>query len=295
MRKEFVITLFFLGICFYAVSQELKMYEKVKVGIGDKANRNFPVLVSLLDSVKYDTINVSMLNKDTISYQLKKSTVFIKDSVFSRIVAEKNGIYDMSLDAEVVPIDKYLKIFFYPFEAKPNSSNEDIELANKFLNDHEFVIELPYRNNLSFPYSRIHAGVMTIPLKVYVNGENDDLINNVNSDVNLGFYIGRFFGSKKFVKIPSEKEYRVYDLGFSVNTFLALNKQEVAEGNRIEGSDFEGSFPTLSFGLNVAYHYKSFSTFFALGWDKSLSRSGEYWNFDSKPWVGIGLGFGLIK
>lgn len=295
--KKFYVLMITLLLALTGEAQELKFKEKLIVSIASKARGKFPVIFS--NKSEYEKTDVRFnLRGDTISFGLKKITDWSEKKILDSHVANSNSITDFRLEAEVSPEEKYLKVDFFPFVKKDtlkSSENKKIDEANYFIENNEFAIELQEGTNLAIPYRRFHAGVLTIPVKIYFKSQSGELKNNVESEINVGFYGGFLFGKKHFLKIPSEKEYRMYERGWSFNGFISFNKQEFDEGNSIENSTFEGYFATISKGFNLAYHYKSFSSFIALGWDTPLSSFGDEWNYKNKPWVGIGLGFDLFK
>src|SRR5690554_1982143 len=139
-------------------------------------------------------------------------------------------------------------------------------------------------------------GVMTMPLKIYLDRRNKDFTGSmVTSDVNIGLYVGKKWGSKSFVKLKHEEEYRIYTKAFSLNAILGLSKLDIDNKNsNTSNVTFQGSVPALNTGLGIGLHYRDFAFFTALGYDIPLNKYGTDWNYKGKPWLGIGAGYKIF-
>ena len=285
--KHTLLSLILLITIQNSFSQKLKLKEDLTIHIATKASPKFPVMYINKKETKNDTVNV-VYNKtgDTISFQLKKKNNWKEANKLDSKTANNNGITKFNLKGEVTPKDNRLIINFYPFE---NNSK-----AKTFLNNNNFSIIIPPRLNLGFKYSRFHAGTLSMPLKIYLNSRGENNNNNIETGANIGVYLGYLSGTKRFVKIPSEEEYRVYEYGWSINGFFGLNKLEITDKNTLDVSSFQGSLLTSSLGVNIGWHYKVFSIFGAIGFDIPLSDNGKDWYFKGKPWVGFGVGFEIF-
>jgi hypothetical protein len=287
MKNTLLSIIAFLFIAHNSYSQKLKFKEKTIVLIASSANEKYPVRFT--DSKKTVKTNVTFdSNGDTLSYQIEKKTNWTKGTILDSLKATKHGITDFSLFAEITPKEGLLMVDFYPF------IEENLNPANNFFAKNEFSIELKPRENLGFKFCRFHAGILTLPLKIYLDSRADENNNNVETAINVGLYAGALFGTKRYLKIPSEKEYRVYEYGWSINAFAGLNKLEINENNSLDVSSFEGTLVTSSLGANLGWHYKTFTIFGAVGFDIPLGDDGKDWSFKSKPWFGFGAGFDIF-
>ncbi|AGA78209.1 hypothetical protein [Echinicola vietnamensis] len=288
MKKIIVLGIFLFQVPF-CFAQALKFKEAVQVKIADKANSKFPVLYTKGKAIKKTNVTYNA-NGDTLSYQVEKVPVFKKTDILDSTVAQDNGIKNYSLAAEIQPKAGYLMVHFYPIE----EGEDDADKVNRFFENNQFAIQLPPRENLKFSFSRFHAGVLTLPLKVYLGSRAPENTGNVSTDANVGLYFGCLFGGKRYVKLPSEEEYRVYEYGWSINGFAGINKLDITETNTLDTTTFQGSLVSSSLGVNVGWHYKTFSIFTAIGFDVPLSDKAEDWVFKGKPWIGFGAGFEIF-
>ncbi|TWO31514.1 hypothetical protein E1J38_013405 [Seonamhaeicola sediminis] len=298
MRK-LLLFLIFMGhiVPNQSNAQKLKFKEKTVINIAHKANKNFPV-VYVPSAKKTKKYNVVFDKKgDTLSYQNQEFIDWKNPILLDSIKAKQNGIRDFTLFGELGPKDGYLEVYFYPFvieDGFDNDKKKRLMKANKFLSKNKFQIKLSPGQNLGFDYSRFHAGVMTMPFKVYLSSRNSDNSNNVETDAGIGLYLGSLFGTRRYLKLPSEKEYRIYEYGWSINAFAGINKLTIDDKNTLDVNSFQGNLLTSSFGISLGWHYKIFSIFGAFGIDAPLSSNGKDWNFRGKPWLGFGFGFEIL-
>lgn len=164
--------------------------------------------------------------------------------------------------------------------------------SNEFFKKMQFSIPLEVRTNLALRSSAFHAGLLTIPIKVYLGAP--DSISAVQAAVTAGIYAGKRWGKTKYVKLPNEKEFTTYESSTSLNIFLGINKLDLDDKNTSDdGKKFKGSVSTLSYGITYAWHYKLFTLFIAAGKDEPLTNKAEYWSLKNKLWIGIGAGFDI--
>jgi len=287
MKKYSYLLIFTLIIFQFSFSQKLKFKEKININIATKAKDSFPVKFVGKKKKKLNKTNVTYNAKgDTISYQLEKKTDWESAIILDSLNAVNNGITDFKLLGEITPKDEMLLIDFYPFTDSKDST------ANKFIEKNLFRIKLKPRTNLKFKYNRFHAGTFVAPFKVYLDSRADsNNNNNIEADVNINLFAGLLMGTKRYVKIPSDEGYRIYEYGWSLNAFFGVNKLEIGEKNTLDTSSFQGSVVTSSQGINCGWHYKSFSIFGLFGIDIPLNKRGSDWYFKGKPWLGFGAGF----
>ncbi|WP_343304383.1 hypothetical protein AAHN97_22655 [Chitinophaga niabensis] len=233
-------------------------------------------------------------NGQLLNYQLtktlnwNKALPFHKDSLtLPGSLSQKSYLY-----ADIKPDEDRLLIYFWPYITSGTPSTEIVQ-NNAFFEDHMFSIALEDRTTLSFPSSSLHAGAMTLPIKIYIGGP--DSVSAVQAGVSAGLYVGKKWSRTQYIKLPNEKEFTTYQTAYSLNVLLGLNKLDLDEKNTKDaGKKFKGSIASLSAGISPGFHYKSFTLFTAIGFDFPLSSKGEHWAFKGKPWIGLGAGFEIF-
>jgi len=281
----------FLVLCLasptWVLGQALKLKEKTLVAVAKKANPKYQVIyVSNSFPKKQDKKVFAFSDKETF-YQIQESINWDSAKILNEAILKDLAITDHTLKAEISPKNGYLQVYFYPFDSTEVKANE-------FLKNNSFGIKLPERISLGFGYRRFQAGVLTLPIKIYTSSRAENNTNNIVSSANVGLYAGCLFGRKRYLKLPSEEQYRVYEYGFSVNGFFGVSKLDINKDNTLDATSFQGSVVSSSLGLNVAYHYKTFSVFLASGYDIPLSDKAKDWHFKNQLWVGFGAGFAIL-
>lgn len=279
-------------------AQKIVFKPHLKVFIGDKANKGFQVKVleTEKDTLMKPEAKVFLADGTFYSYQLTKTLNWkvakpLDDKLpgLPTLLKKKDVLY-----ADIKPEDGRLMIYFWPYKVDEKSKDKSItEEANKFYKDHSFSIALEDRTVLNFKSTALQAGVLSIPLKMYLG--TPDSVSNAQAAISAGAYVGFRFGKTKYVKLPNEKEYTVYQKAWSLNLAGGLNKLDIDDKNTSDkGVKFKGSVPSLSLGIAGGYHFKTFTTFLAVGRDFLLSKRAENWLLKKKLWIGVGIGYDIF-
>ncbi|MGV0831082.1 hypothetical protein ACTS9D_02505 [Empedobacter brevis] len=176
------------------------------------------------------------------------------------------------------------KVFIYPFRYTNN------DLANNFFKNNNVYLELEERQNYSFKYRTWQMGVVTIPVKWYVNSK----LGNITTDINAMISGGHKWGKTHIVKMPHEKNARQYQRTFSVNALVGISKLTLDESNTIKSDSIKGNVAAISTGLSLGVHYQDFTFLVASGFDFPTSNR-KSWQFNNIPWIGLGFGYNFIK
>lgn len=271
-------------------AQKISFKPKLKVFINESANPGYQVkfIDPKKDTLLTQEAKTFSATGQLISYQLteklnwEKAKTLHKDSAaLPKMLADKDVLY-----ADIKPGEGRLMVYFWPFTPSDSATS-------KFLKGHRFSIALEERVNLSFRSSNWHAGLLTLPIKVYAGGA--DSVSAVQAGVSIGLYIGKKWSKTKYVKLPNEEEWSTYQSAWSLNAVLGLNKLDLDEANTTDGGKhFKGGMASLSAGIAPGFHYKTFTVFVATGFDVPLGSKGKYWAFKGKPWFGVGAGFEIF-
>ncbi|KFF24045.1 hypothetical protein [Chryseobacterium vrystaatense] len=236
------------------------------------------------DSVVRKNIKYSA-NRQIISFEedtLKKQP---EERSFVTLNESETGIDAGSIiTANLKVVDK--KIMIYPWYFNYNSK------TNKFFDENDVYIKMKDRVNYGFPYRSIQVGLITLPVKWYM----DSKIGNIETSLNAMINVGYKFGNSRFVKLPNEEKPREYKTGFSVNGLAGISKIELDENNTSlsQNGIAKGNVAAISLGGSLGYHYNDFTLMIALGFDLPTSNR-KNWNFNGVPWLGLGIGYNFLK
>ena len=176
------------------------------------------------------------------------------------------------------------KVFIYPFNYTDNKT------ANDFFEKNNVYLELKDNINYSFKYRTWQVGIVTIPVKWYVNSK----LGNITTDINAMISGGHKWGKTHIVKLPHEEKARQYQRTFSVNALAGISKLELDESNTIKKDSIEGNVAAISTGISFGIHYQDFTFLVASGFDFPTSNR-KSWQFNNIPWIGLGFGYNFIK
>lgn len=282
--KTKLLILSFLLITGMVWGQEMGSFkERHKVNLlGFKENY---FKFSLKDSTEIEIKNNILYDKkgDTISYKITKKKQTNNVSKLKTEILNALELTDSYWTRASLNL-KDGKVFIYPFRYANN------EEANEFFEKNNIYLELEESNNYSFKYRTWQMGMVTIPLKWYVNSK----LGNVATDINALFSVGHKWGNTHIVKLAHEKETRQYQRTFSVNGLVGISKIELNESNTIKKDSIEGNVAAISTGISLGVHYRDFTFLVASGFDFPTSNR-KSWQFNNIPWIGIGFGYNFLK
>lgn len=281
--KTKIVLLFLLGWVEAVCGQEQKSFkERNKVALDGfvwvSPKKKEDSIVN--KNIKYNAYNqIISYEKDTL---IKKP---VERSFLAVDISETDLDFGSIITANLKVIDN--KIMIYPWYFAYRS-----RITNDFFNTNNVYIKMKDRMNYSFPYKSVQVGVITLPIKWYI----DSKIGNVETSLNAMLNVGYKFGKSKFVKFPNEEKAREYKTGFSVNALAGISKIELSEKNTSspEGIKVEGNVAAISLGSAFGFHYSDFTLMVALGFDLPTSNRKE-WNFSGIPWLGLGFGYNFFK
>lgn len=276
--KRLVLLLIVLGFVGQSWGQEQKSFkEKHKVNL---LNTHYKFKDSIKESKK---VNIIFNAKgDTISYQKDKALKQSKEEKFSEITLTSIDLSNSYIRADLKLSDN--KIYIYPHRFKLKDT------ANDFFDDNEVFIKMKDRTNYSFPYSSLQMGIITIPVKWYV----DSQLGNIETSINAMFNVGYKWGKSHFIKFPHEKDVRQYRSAQSLNFIAGLSKIALNKSNTSKANPLEGNIAAVSLGVSYGVHYGDFTFLLASGFDIPTSNRRD-WNFTGKPWIGMGFGLNFLK
>lgn len=172
-------------------------------------------------------------------------------------------------------------------------------LVDKY--DRDVIYELEIKNRVV--HTTIERGIafspLTLPLKLRYgftkNGVEVD--DQFLADANLGAYFG-----VKVIRLSSRKEQgkflKLPETSLRFGPFLSLAAVSLDKTNTTVGKtpitgDETKSIGTLSYGAGLIINIKSLNVGIFQGWESGFGASAKNWNYNNKPFLGIGLGYKL--
>lgn len=193
-------------------------------------------------------------------------------------------------------------LIFSPFkflndDQLPEGTNRVISYLNGNNDDKPkdlFGLKLPSKGQLKITTTGWQAGALTIPLKIYLNGDSDSIpkgTNNIQTDAKFALFGGYQWGKHGY---NSKGEIKTKEMK-SINLVIGASKLTLGPQNTDGRILKETSIATIDTGLSFAFAYNKFNLFVGAGFDIPLNRVGSDWIFHGSPWVGVGVGYSILN
>jgi hypothetical protein len=214
---------------------------------------------------------------------IKIQRVLTKDTL---IIQPKDSMIVVSKNWKIAGI-KYTaenpgKIFLSPV---PFTEEHD-----DFLNQMMYV-DIPVHEELMLTHLHTQWTAITIPFNI-----RPAVNNRINSQVTSEFKIGTKFSLNYdwefFKNRRLDIKKRAY--GISAGFGFGLGRVTLDENSTsISGANYENEEDGLVFFLTpgLGFNIRGFKILGFYGWDIGLTKNTNDWNYNRKPYVGIGLGF----
>ncbi|HEY5392381.1 MAG TPA: hypothetical protein VIJ57_09725, partial [Hanamia sp.] len=230
--------------------------------------------------------------KDTSYFVVKDTTVYLQK------------LYDASYQLAVK--EKWFDAVNTQIVVYADSSKKKIAyyLIDKYDRNADYSIKLQNRESISFPYYSWDFGPVTIPIKQrfgYTKG-NITIDPQLQTDLNVGVFGGFTMGRyRKRYEAGEPGELKdLSNLSFTFGGFLnistaALDSTATTTGKLPFAKDKTATIGVVSFGAGVLTTFYNFQIGLFAGMDKGVGTNAQNWNYNNKPWVGIGIGYDLKK
>lgn len=164
------------------------------------------------------------------------------------------------------------------------------EKQDDYLNQMVYI-DLPVHEELLLTHLHTQWSAITIPFNI-----RPAINNRVNSQVTSEFKIGTKFSLNYdwefFKNRRLDIKKRTY--GISAGFGFGLGRVTLDENSTsISGANYENEEDGLVFFLTpgLGFNIRGFKILGFYGWDIGLTKNTNDWNYNRKPYVGIGLGF----
>ncbi len=250
----------------------------------------------------------------------EKEEILLKDAIGRRTIkGEVNGEkYDIEIVDTFKTSTKYKTITSNFVEAnlrrgywanvspdkETNQLHVNFWLSKDLDKEHEYVIEFGNREYVSLPEISYDFGPITIPFKYrfgYSTGQDPNkkvVSSEFAADANIGIFGGVTIGRYRTRYETGSGFKDLSRIHFTIGGFLNLSTTNLdslstTAGNKPFGEDEEKTIGVLSPGLGIMGVFYNVQVGAFIGWDCGISPKRKSWNFNNKPWFGIGLGYDL--
>ncbi|MFG6686234.1 hypothetical protein ACGK9U_06610 [Mariniflexile sp. HNIBRBA6329] len=162
-----------------------------------------------------------------------------------------------------------------------------------------YYYKLENRQVIYLNFQEVSLSGITIPIK-YRFKEGDDLKEQFSTSFNANLFLGwTFYGKRSFFyRDGVDNKSNIFKAtlgGFLGAATVKLNNSNtsLADEPIAEGTEITEGLASLGIGINLSFNKFNFGVF--TGWDYSVGENSDKWNYNKKTWLGLSLGYTLLK
>ncbi len=152
------------------------------------------------------------------------------------------------------------------------------------------------RQSLSINFFEWTVNTVTIPLK-YRLKKDESIQEEFSSKFNVNLFGGFTLGRSKFFhrkKVGNKTIHNKLTFGLLIGaSTTTLNSSNTSNADEpiVDNID-KGLF---SLGGGIVYSYNKINIGFFVGRDSAIGEDSKKWNYNKRPWIGVGLGYSLFS
>lgn len=160
-----------------------------------------------------------------------------------------------------------------------------------------YFYKLQNRQTVRFSFNEFTVSAFAIPLKYRFKDEEEGLSEEFSTEFNVNLFIGYSFGKTSFfnrkkVGAKSNTWKLTGGVFFGASTVTLNNSNTSLDEAPL--TDEEIAKGLFSFGFGVVYAINKINLGAFYGWDYAIGDDADKWNYNKKPWLGVGIGYELF-
>nr|WP_321233898.1 hypothetical protein [uncultured Psychroserpens sp.] len=175
------------------------------------------------------------------------------------------------------------------------NGNQDKSISREL-----YYYKLENRQKISLRFKELSLSGLTIPLKYRFKNSDKDLKEQFGTSFNANLFVGwTFYGKRSFMYRKNVENrsntFRATFGGFLGASTVKLNNSNTKLSNDPiqEDTEITEGLASIGLGFNFAFNKLNFGIF--VGWDYSVGENADKWNYNKEPWIGLALGYSLLK
>ncbi len=289
MKQLLTIVIVFTLLISTAQETYLKTYNIKKEKI---INNNYFLAKLLISNKRVDEYKDKFILK-RVDYNLYKRAA---------TPLNKMDVLDSGETAEVKSFKGVVKFednnLFVTMVRRKKPENNNLTQKNKIKeDDYLYFYTIKNGQTLRLSYRSFALNTLTIPIKYRRRGRTDEINSDVTASVSGVLHGGFTWGWTSFThRQGTVNESNNWNmtwgpiLGFSVVNLTSKNTL-----NNILMDTESLNKGLVSAGLGVTFTFNKFAGGIYYGWDYAVGKFANNWFYNKKPWIGLGIGFSLIK
>ena len=253
--------------------------------------------------------NLSPQEREAIKNSYKSSPTITKTEEViinnKKVMVAKNIVVDQSF-YETLSINKPQKMTDQKINGFVKFEEDGKLYVNRFLkldslgNYTRFPIayyQLKNRQAVKLCFTEFSVSALVIPVKYRV--KKNDLPEDFSTAVNGNIFVGYSGGSSSFFhqeKVGNKTNTWKLTGGFMFGaSSVTLDENNTNLSAKAITDDRKVSKGLVNIGVGAAYAYNKINLGIFYGYDYAIGDNAEIWNYNKKPWWGIGLGYSLFN
>ncbi|TRO66811.1 hypothetical protein [Christiangramia sabulilitoris] len=308
MKKYFIIIILIVSSNYLAGQESFKKVYDIPEVISYKSSPD--ICLTKLEKVKFEKLSKEEQDSirkifpigSVIEYEIEKNISGKKVKI-----KETKTVNEEFLKSQIVEKEIQIK---EGKELKGYVKFEDNKLyVNPYLKKDEngdygkrniYYYQLQNRQTIKLNFREWNVSGLTIPLKYRFKNDDQGISEEFSSDFNANLFIGKtFYGRTSFFhrkKVGNVSNTWKWTGGLILGaSTVKLNSTNTSASNNPVESGIEITKGLASIGLGITYSYNKINFGGFVGWDYSLGDESDRWNYNKEPWVGVAIGYSLLK
>ncbi len=234
-----------------------------------------------------------------INYEIEKD-LFGKKLIVSDTVTVNSKFYEKQIIKKDIPVKRNSNIIgFVKFEDNKLTVNPYLikDRNNEYAKREIYHYTLENRQTITLRFTEWSVSTLTVPIKYRFKDDDRDIKEEFTTDFNANLFVGRtfygkssFFHRKKVGNITNTWKV-TGGLLFGVST-VTLNKGNTSTSEEPLEPEVTKGLGSIGLGLTLSYNKINIGGF--MGWDYSVGKYAERWNYNKKTWIGLAVGYSII-
>jgi hypothetical protein len=165
--------------------------------------------------------------------------------------------------------------------------------------DIDFYYELANRQTVKFRFRAISVGAITIPLQYrfpYTADNGRQIEDDFATGPTAALYGGYTWGKARYTYLKHAANEIQRDRSFTLGAFVGVSTIEVDSASSLSAAEpltGETTVGVASLGATGLLSFRGVEAGLFLGMDFAGGSAGRKWDYDRRPWAGLGVGFNL--
>ncbi len=188
--------------------------------------------------------------------------------------------------------------FWLPSQPIKDDSTGEM-LTPDEVRDIDFYYDLENRQTVAFRFHAVSFGAITIPLQYrlpYTADNGQEIDGDFATGPTAALYGGYTWGRARYTYLKHAENEIQRERSFTLGGFVGVSTVEVDSASSLSAAEpvtGETTVGVASLGITGLMSFRGVEAGLFIGMDFAGGSAGSKWDYDRRPWVGLGVGFNL--